>query len=389
MSKYLERAKELKDELVANRRAIHQNPEVFDDLTQTVAFVKERLIEMGYEPQEICKCGLTATVGGKRDSKTFLLRADMDALPMTEESGLPFCSKNANGHTCGHDLHTAMLLGAAKLLKEHEGELEGTVRLMFQPDEEGLTGAQAMVDAGILRDVDAAMAFHVFPGKMAAGAVGYGVGPIQASSDRFRITVTGKGGHGAMPHTTIDPINAAAHIYLGLQEVIAREVDANDQLVMTVGSFNAGDAPNIIPERAVLEGSIRAYNKDTRAMAKQRLEEIAKQTAKLFRCDCEVVFIGGCPANVNNEKLTMELLEYIKEDAVAVAPMPKSMGSEDFAVVSDRVPGAYFGIGAGGEDPKYSAGGPHSPKVHFNEDVLPYGAAILANCAQMWLKNNK
>lgn len=389
MSQYLGRAKELMEELVANRRHIHQNPEVFDNLPNTAAYVKEKLTQMGYAPKDLAKNGVIATVGGKNGGKTILLRADMDALPMQEESGLPFASQNGFGHTCGHDLHTAMLLGAAKLLKEQEAELCGTVLLMFQPDEEGLTGAQAMVDAGVLTGVDAAMAFHVFPGPLAAGAVMYGFGPIQASSDRFRITVTGKGGHGAMPHTTIDPINAAAHIYLALQEIIAREVDANDQLVMTVGSFNAGDAPNIIPERAILEGSIRAYNKDTRIMAKSRLEEIATATAALFRCQCEVTFIGGCPANSNDESLTKELLEYIKEDAVSVNTMPKAMGSEDFAILSDKVPGAYFGIGAGGEDPKYSAGGPHSPKVCFNEDVLPYGAAIFANSATKWLENHK
>ena len=376
------------EEVVANRRYLHEHPEITDELPNTVNFVIQKLKAMGYEPKEICKSGVVALVG-KDLSKTFLLRADMDALPMKEESGLPFASKNGYAHTCGHDLHTAMLLGAARILKEHEDELCGTVKLMFQPDEEALTGGIAMMEAGVLENphVDAAAAIHVFPGDLHTGCIACSPGPVMASSDRFSITVKGHGAHGALPHESIGPITAACHIQISLQEIIAREVNAKEPIVITVGSFHAGDAPNIIPETAVLEGSIRAYSRETREYAKKRLEEIADLTAKKFRAKCTVIFTGGTSPTINDPGLSAELAGYLK-DIAKVIPFQGLMSSDDFSLVCDHVPAVYLALGAGGEEAIYHRGLAHHPTVIFNEDAMKYGVAALVCCAVEWLKNH-
>ncbi|SHI81305.1 M20 metallopeptidase family protein [Lutispora thermophila] len=391
MPNFLESANQIKEELISNRRFLHQIPEIGSDLPKTTDFVKKKLTEIGVEPKEICKSGVTATIGGKKGGKVFLLRADMDALPMIEDSGLEFSSSNGCAHACGHDIHTAMLLGAAKILKKYEGELEGTVKLMFQPGEEKLEGANAMLEAGILENpkVDAAMALHVFPGDLHVGMIYWGTGPILASSDLFRITVTGKGGHGAIPQDAVDPINVAAHIHIALQEVLAREINPQEPVVITIGSFNGGDAYNIIPETVVMKGSIRTFSEDVRDFVKKRLTEIADLTAKAYRAECRVEYVSGIAPTVNNEILALELRGYMSEIADQLIPFPKQMGSEDFALITQAVPSVFFGIGAGGEDPQYHKGGSHNPKVIFNEDVLPLGAALFSHCAYSWLKNHR
>lgn len=389
MSNFLEKAKNIEETIKNDRRMIHQNPEVYDDLPLTTKYVKERLKEMGIEAVEICKSGLMAEIGGFHGGKRILLRADMDALPMCEESGLPFSSSNDYAHTCGHDMHTAGLLGAAKLLKEHEKELKGTVRLMFQPDEEGLTGAQAMIDAGILKDVDAAMACHVFPGTLKPGYIAAAPGYTMASSDRFSIKITGHGSHGSTPHKSIDPINTGVHIYLGLQEIIAREANALDPLVITIGSFKAGDAPNIIPETAILEGSIRAKTKESREFAKRRLVEISESVAKTYGTKCEVTYLGGTSPLYNDPELLNEMITYLKDVTKGIETLDFQMGSEDFALVAEQVPGIYLGVGAGGDEDYYQLYYNHNPKVMFSEDSLIYISTLFAHCAAKWLENNK
>ena len=385
MNQYLQEAEQIKDTIVADRRQIHQNPEVGIELYTTTEYIMKRLKEMGYEPKEICKSGVMASVG-KKGGKTILLRADTDALPMQEDSGLAFQSKNScAAHTCGHDMHAAMLLGAAKLLKEHESELNGEVRLMFQPDEEALTGAKAMIEAGILEGVDNALALHVMSGKMAPGNVVTAPGVVAASQDRFVIEVTGTGTHGAMPHLGVDPITVGAHILLGLQELIARELDSTTPVVITVGSFQAGDAANIIPQKAVLQGTIRSLSIESRSFAKQRLVEIAELTAKTYRAECSVSFPVETPCNYNNPEFTKQITGYLEEMNIPVIPAPMGMGSEDFAYVAEQVPSTILIVAAGGEEEKYHYP-MHNPKIQFNEDVLPYGTAILVNCAIEVLK---
>lgn len=389
MNKYFEASKKIEDIMIKDRRVLHENPEVYHELPMTTKYVMEQLTSMGITPSEICKSGITAIIGGKKPGKTILLRADMDALPMQEETELPFASKNEYAHTCGHDIHTAGLLGAARLLKEHENELAGSVKLMFQPDEEGLTGAQAMIDAGVLEGVDAAIGFHVFPGDLFPGYIAGLPGYAMASADRFSISIKGKGSHGSTPHKSIDPINVGVHIYLGLQEIIAREATATDPLVITIGSFNTGGAPNIIPERAKLEGSIRAKTRESRELAKKRLVEISESVAKTYGATCKVTFLGGAPSLYNDPALTEEFISYMKDIAKDVVPMEFVMGSEDFAFIAEKVPAAYFGTGAGGKEDKYQLYYNHNPKVQFNESSMVYTAALFANCAEKWLENNK
>lgn len=387
MSYFLDKAKNIEETIRKDRRTLHQNPEVYDDLPMTANYIKTRLKEMGIESKEISKCGIVAEIGGFKKGKCILLRADMDALPMKEESGLPYTSINDYAHTCGHDLHAAGLLGAAKLLKEHEKEINGTVRLMFQPDEEGLTGAKAMIEAGVLDGVDVAMASHVFPGALKPGYVATHSGYTMASSDRFSIHITGHGSHGSAPHKSIDPINTGVHIYLGLQEIIAREADATDPLVITLGSFRAGDAPNIIPETAVLEGSIRAKTAEGRALAKRRLVEISKGVAKTYGSKCEVTFLGGTSPLYNDPELLDEMSLYLKDITEGIVNLDFQMGSEDFALIAEKVPAVYIAVGAGGEEECYNLYYNHNPKVMFSEDSLVYISAMFAHCATKWLDN--
>ncbi len=310
---------------------------------------------------------------------------------MEEQSGLAFSAKGGNAHTCGHDIHTTMLLGAARLLKAHEEELPGQVKLMFQPGEESLQGAAAMVKAGILENpkVDAALALHVFPGAMHLGTVAWRQGPALASSDSFRITVTGKAGHGAIPQNAVDPLNIAAHILLALQELNAREVDPQDPLVLTVCTLHAGQLHNSIPESAVLTGTIRAYSNHNRAFAKERLTQICQGMAALFRGSCQVEFLAGAASLLNEPELAAELARYTGEIAARMEELPRQMGSEDFAEVSQGVPSVFMGIGAGGPEEIYNRAGSHHPAIVFNEGVIPLGAAVLAGCAAKWLEKHR
>ena len=284
-----QRACELKDETIANRRYIHEHAEVGLELPQTRAYVMEKLKEYGLEPK-VCGAGVTATLG--KAGKVLLLRADMDALPMPEESGESFaCKDGIHNHACGHDFHAAMLLTAAKILKEKENELEGTVKFMFQPAEETFEGSRNMIEHGILENpkVDAALAFHVAAGKVPAGLVMYNDNGVMMSSvDGFQITIHGKGAHGASPHTAIDPINVGAHIYLALQELIARESNPSHACVLTIGQFAAGSAPNIIPEVAVLQGTIRTNDKGARELLVRRMKQVAEGEAAVFGASVEI-----------------------------------------------------------------------------------------------------
>lgn len=389
---YMNRADEISEELIQYRRYFHQNPEVGMNTTNTAAFVAEKLTEFGYKPQILNGCGVTATVG-KPDGKVLLLRADMDALPIQEDSGLDFTSQvEGAAHCCGHDLHTAMLLGAAKLLKEQEDTLEGTVKLMFQPAEENMQGARAMIQAGILENphVDAAMAIHV-NSIAVCGRLLVFAGPTCASSDLFRINIKGHGGHGARPEETVDPLNVAAHIHTALQELQARELRAGETGVLTIGCMKGGSTYNVIPSEATMMGTIRTYDKEIRKMLMTRLQEIASGTAKVFRAEASVEFSDNYTIPLVSDKdmaafAIDSLKEALPEDQIL--PMHKSFpGSEDFAFIADRVPTLFVVLGA-----TVKAGveyGQHHPKVRFNEACLPVGTAAYAYLASEWLKKNK
>ena len=382
----LRRAREEQDAMLRDRRTLHREPEVGAHLPRTCAYVRQRLTEMGYEPKEICDSGLVAEITGEDTGRCFLLRADMDALRVTERTGLDFQSQNGAMHACGHDLHTAMLLGAARLLREYQSQLKGTVKLVFQPDEEGFTGAKTMLAAGVLQapTPKAALALHVHSGTP-TGLVLCGRGTFMAGCTLFRVTVTGTGCHGAMPETGVDPLNIAAHIYLALQALPAREISAKDPAVITVGRFAGGDAPNIIPQTAVLEGTIRTFDQALTDRIFTRIGEISAATAAAFRGQARVEELASAPPLVNDPALMDTVAGFagalFGKDRVYTLD-EGGMGSEDFAAYTHRLPCAYLLLGAGQaeEDPAY--GKPmHNAAVVFNEAVLPRGAALLAYAA--------
>ena len=386
----LQSAEQVKDKMIADRRAIHANPEVGACLPQTKEYVKKRLSEMGYEPVEICESGITATITGEDTGRCILLRADMDGLKVKDMTELDFKSTNGNMHACGHDMHTAMLLGAASLLRQYQSELKGTVKLVFQPDEEGFTGAKSMLKAGVLENPapQAGFALHVNSGTP-SGLVLCGRGTFMAGCTLFRINVKGVGCHGAMPETGVDPINIAAHIYLALQEIVTREVSAKEPAVVTIGKFSGGQAPNIIPQDVVIEGTIRTFDRDLSARVLQRIGEIAKSTAEAFRGSASVEELSSAPPLINNPDLVNQMAGYTTElfGEKAVYLLDEGgMGSEDFSSYTYELPCAYLLLGAGTkeEDPLY--GKPmHNEKVVFNENILTMGAAMHAYCAIKWL----
>ncbi len=389
---FLNRASEIADKLVEYRRHQHMHPELGMDMEGAVAYVSEALQAIGCTPERVGRSGVVTTIG-KPGGKVFLLRADMDALPIQEESGLSFASQVPNrAHCCGHDLHTAMLLGAAQLLKEREGELDGMVKLMFQPGEETMEGAKDMLEAGVLENphVDAAMAIHV-NSIVPTGRMLVFYGPVCASSDLFSIRVQGKGGHGSRPDETIDPINAACHIHLALQELQARELKAGETGVLTIGSIHGGLAHNVIPDAVEMLGTIRTYNKDVRQMLIQRLKEISEKVADAFRAKAEVIMDNASTIPlVVDEQTAAQVRDSLREmlPAQQVIYLSKIFpASEDFAYITDRVPSAFVILGAAiKEKPEF---GQHHPKVRFDERCLPIGAAAYAQAATQWLNAHR
>ena len=371
--------------VVERRHYYHQHPELTGEEKNTRDAIHRDLEALGItDIRDMVNCyGLVATIHGGKPGKTVGLRADTDALPFQEETGLPFAScEPGKMHACGHDMHAAMLLGAAALLKRHQADLKGTVRLVFQPDEEGFTGAKSMLAAGVLKDAPspkAALALHVNSGTP-SGMVLCGRGTFMAGCTLFRISVRGTGCHGAMPETGVDPINIAAHIYLSLQELTAREISAKKPAVVTVGRFQGGQAPNIIPEEAVLEGTIRTFDRELTARIMERIQAIAENTATAFRGSAKVEEIASAPPLVNDPALMEQVSGWAEELAgkEKVYRLDQGgMGSEDFASFTYELPCAYLLLGAGTpqEDPRY--GKPmHNEAVVFNEDVLPTGAAL-------------
>lgn len=400
MKYFLEEAKKLTNEMINHRRYFHQNPEVHMNLPLTKTYIIEKLVEMGYNP-EACGSGIVALAGGLRPGKTFLLRADMDALPIQEQTDLPFKSLNGNMHACGHDFHAAMLLGAAKLLKQHEDQIEGTVKIMFQPAEETMEGAKSMIEAGVLENpkVDAAMMVHIISGfpLLTGTCATFGPGVSYASVDWFRIDIQGKGGHGAQPEFAVNPLNTMSHINMSLQEIVAQEISSSDSAVLTIGEMHGGDTANIIPDSAYMTGTIRTFNDKIRQTVKQRLVEIAEQTAAAKRTKATVTFTAGAPCVVCDREVRTQVLSYITDllgteksldvTAVAGGAYSRVSSSEDFAYIAERVPSVVVWLMSGSPEEGYVYPS-HHPKTDFSEEGLPFGAAVYASVAVKWLTEN-
>ncbi|MEA4920833.1 MAG: M20 family metallopeptidase [Clostridiaceae bacterium] len=396
MNNYLKRAKELLPHMQKLQQQIHQYGGVAYDVRPSAELIKSELQSMGITPKEICECGIVATIVGKKPGKTVLLRADYDALPQEEITGLPYAATNGSCHSCGHDHHAAMLLGAARLLKENEDELEGTVKLMFQPDEEATTGAKKMINSGLMEDpkVDASFAIHIESGsdRSKVGRVIWSQGAMYSAADQFKVTVKGVGGHGSQPHKTIDPVTAACHAVSAVQHIISMEVSAAERAVLTFGQIHGGTIFNIIPNEVTLNGTIRTFSNDVREFMRKRFEEVMKDACKTMRCECVVEFSpNGVPPVINNVELAREIKPWIEDicgDNILTASEPLAFGSEDYAWIADRVPAVMMTLGAGVPADGYIYGA-HNPAIHFDAEAMPYGVAVFTNLVINYLKTHK
>lgn len=377
-------------ELTELRHYFHANPELSWQEIETTRKITGILRDLGFSNIRTgfggTESGVTAEIG--TGGPVVALRADIDALPLTEENDVPYRStRDGVMHACGHDAHATMLIGTARILAEIREDLPGTVKLIFQPAEEhGLkSGAKTMMEEGVLEGVDAIAGMHIWA-PVSSGTIGFRNGPVMTSADAWEIKVTGKGGHGSMPHKAIDPTIAAATVITTMQTVVSREVDPQDIVVLSIGKVNSGSAVNIIPETATLSGNVRTTSRETREAIPEKMERIMKGICSATRCQGELIFHNLFPVNVNDETLNQIAkeagLEMYGEEAVMDAPLV--MGSEDFAYYGEQIPSTFFFLGSGNEE-KGTNNQHHSTKFNVDDDVLPSGSAMLAGFAWKYL----
>ncbi len=392
----LDSARAMAPDIVALRRAIHAEPELGLHTPMTMAKVREALADLPLEWKEgRSTTGQVATLRGNKATEgapRVLLRGDMDALPMEEKTGLEFASTiPGRMHACGHDTHTAMLVGAARLLADRKDELTGTVDFMFQPGEEGHHGARYMLDDGQINPLpDAAFALHIMP-NAPFGVLAGRAGPLMAAADQFTITVKGRGGHASMPHDCADPVPAAAAIVGAIQAMVTRRFKATNAVVVTVTQIHAGTAHNVIPDEVMLGGTIRTLSADHRDKIHGLIRETASQTAAAYgvEADCELelgfpVTVCDARAVALGQKVAMQLGG---EQGWRNLTDP-IMGAEDFSYLLEKVPGAMFFLGVAPEGEDWTqCCAIHSPRMHVDESALPHGAAMLAGCAIEYFEN--
>jgi amidohydrolase len=381
--------------VVADRRHFHENPELAFEEVETARFVAERLAQLGVEDVRtgVGKTGVTGLIkGNKGDGKVIMLRADMDALPILEEVDAEYKSKvDGKMHACGHDAHTAMLLGVARILMDHRDDFKGTVKVLFQPAEEVPPGgAQAMIRDGALEDpkVDASLGLHV-AADMPSGQIGVRSGPGSAGSDRFRITIQGKGGHAARPQNAVDPVVIASQMVLAFQTLVSRETDPMDSAVISTTAIHAGEAFNVIPDTAELRGTIRTISQETRERLETRLQEVARGVAGALGAEVKIDFIRGYPSVQNDEAMTgivrRAAIEACGDEHVVESEL--GMGGEDFSYFSLEVPSCFFRCGTRNEE-RGIVWGHHHPKFDVEEEGFVNGMATMANAAITYLNEN-
>lgn len=376
--------------LVATRRAIHQHPEPGFEEVRTAAAVAARLAALGLEVRtEVAKTGVVGLLRGARPGRTLLLRADMDCLPVEEQTGAPYASRRPGlMHACGHDGHVAMLLGAAEVLVTRRERLAGSVKLVFQPAEEGPGGARPMIEAGVLEDprVDAAVGLHLL-NDYPVGTVALRAGPVMAATDRFELRVRGRGGHGAAPHQTVDAILAAAHVVTALQAVAAREVAPGVPVVLSVGTIHGGFRYNVIAPEVELTGTVRSFEAALRESLPGRIERIARGVAQAYGAEVQLRYEFGYPATVNDPAMT-ELARAaaatVVGEAGVAAPRPL-MGGEDMAYFLQAVPGCFLFIGSANAE-RGLVHPHHSPHFDFDEAALGIGVQVLVRIAERYLE---
>lgn len=391
-SKIRDMAGGLAAKMAETRRAIHAKPELGWKEVETSKLIEARLRELGCSNVRRgfkgTESGVVADIVGGKPGKRVALRADIDALPIREENDVPYKS-TVDGvmHACGHDAHAAMLLGAAEILCKIKAGLAGSVRLVFQPAEEtGYdSGAPAMIKEGALDGVDAIAGIHVWA-QAPAGVFGLRKGPVMASADLWEMTIQGKGGHGAMPQGAIDPTVAVAYLISMLQTIISREVDPLESAVLSVGKVEAGSAPNVIPDKAVITGNVRTTNRDTRDGMETRIRRVIDGVSAALRVTTELKYTRIYPVTINDAEM-VEVLGAVASETMgkeAVKELPIVMGSEDFSYYGEKVPAVFAMLGMG-DAAKGSDKPHHSPHFNSNDDVLADGAAILAGFAARFL----
>jgi len=375
-----DRALALKGEVQELRRALHRRPELSWQERETTSFAADYLKALGIRDVKVgCPghpdVGLTAEIEGRSKRPLLVLRADMDALPVEEQSDKPYRSERAGVmHACGHDAHVAMLLGAAKALWELRADLPGSVRLLFQPAEEVGDGAKRMVEGGAMDGADACFAIHVWQ-LLPSGQIGLRDGPIFAAADEFRITVKGKGGHAAAPHLAVDPVVASCHIGLALQSITAKEINPVEPKVLTLASISAGNVFNVVPQTAHLRGTVRSLSEATSLFAEERIRNIAESVARAFRCEAEVEYLRHLPPTCNHPEIAGPLRELLAEMELEVRPDAElSLGAEDFSILQKKAPGAMALLGTR-NDLKGLDKPHHHPSFDVDDEVLWMGVA--------------
>lgn len=381
----------LNDTLIARRRDFHQHPELAFQEVRTAGIVAQTLTELGLEVQAgVGKTGVVAILEGAQDGPTVLVRADMDALPIQEDTGSPFASQTASHmHACGHDGHTSIALAVAEMLTAHRDKLAGRVKFVFQPAEEIGRGAQAMVDDGVLSGPrpDVSVGLHLW-NSMPVGTLGLADGAVMAGASVFRLTVRGKGSHAASPHQGLDPVVCAAHMITAFQSIVSRSVDPLDTLVISVTKMHAGDAYNVIPQAAELAGTVRAYSKAARDLAFERMAVIANGCAAAFGCTAELSYDHLTVPVVNHPTTAARLRGQFQSapGVKAIDTTVRTMGSEDVSLFMDDIPGVFFFVGAMDET-QAEYYGHHHPRFSIDERSLALGAQLLATAAAGYLLN--
>jgi len=385
MINIINEAKKIEEEIIKHRRELHKIPEVGLFLPQTKNYILNELKKLNLNVKEYKSCSGLSVVIGKKDGKTLGIRSDMDALPIKEETGLIFSSKNENMHACGHDAHMAMVLGVAKILKSNEDLLNGKVKIIFQPGEEREGGAKYLVEEGVLNDpnLDAILGIHTgnFIDEIENGCLGLYKGPFMASIDRFKIKIIGKGAHGAMPHKSIDPIYISSQIILSIQEIISREIEIFSPSVISVGKIYGGSSYNVIPDFVEIEGTVRTLDKNIREFIPKRMKEIIMNITNAFRAKFEFDYIFGYPVVINDEKLVdmfyESAIKVMNREKIVFLKKPTMVG-EDFSYYTEKIPGLYIFLSSKKNEVTYPH---HNSKFDIDENVLYIGTALLSQFA--------
>ncbi|MDK2409174.1 M20 family metallopeptidase [Aphanizomenon sp. PH219] len=379
----------LQPQLVEWRRQIHQKPELGFQEKITAEFIAQKLQNWGIVHQAgIAQTGIVAIIKGEKpgNGKVLAIRADMDALPIQEQNQVPYCSQHDGVmHACGHDGHTAIALGTAYYLNQHRQDFSGTVKIIFQPAEEGPGGAKPMIAAGVLKnpDVDAIIGLHLW-NNLPLGTVGVRAGALMAAVELFRCTIFGKGGHGAIPHQTVDSVVVAAQIVNALQTIVSRNVNPIDSAVVTVGELHAGTAVNVIADTARMGGTVRYFNPDLAGFFKERIQQIIAGICQSYGASYDLDYIHLYPPVINDTgiaALVHSVAEEVVETPIGIVPECQTMGGEDMSFFLQEVPGCYFFLGSANPEKKLDYPH-HHPQFDFDETALPMGVEMFVRCLE-------